>query len=121
MLPGSVKELEGFAFSDAESLEKINLEDTQIEIVRQGTFLYCGKMTEIHLPDTVKKILEYAIPKNVVDIYIADNTEGGWFSDNIIHDNDGTKIRIHMKQGSVSDQYYAKTLSESTKFEVVHD
>lgn len=47
--------------------------------------------------------------------------EGGWFSDNIIHDNDGTKIRIHMKQGSVSDQYYAKTLSESTKFEVVHD
>lgn len=34
VLPSSVKELEGFAFSDAESLEKINLEDTQIEIVR---------------------------------------------------------------------------------------
>lgn len=31
------------------------------------------------------------------------------------------EVRIHMKQGSVSDQYYAKTLSESTKFEVVHD
>lgn len=121
VLPGSVKEVEGFAFSDAESLEKINLEDTQIEIMKKGTFLDCEKMTEIHLPDTVKKILEYAIPRNVVDIYIADNTEGGWFSDNIIHDNDGTKIRIHMKQGSVSDQYYAKTLSESTKFEVVHD
>lgn len=121
VLPGSVKEVEGFAFSDAESLEKINLEDTQIEIMQKGTFLDCEKMTEIHLPDTVKKILEYAIPRNVVDIYIADNTEGGWFSDNIIHDNDGTKIRIHMKQGSVSDQYYAKTLSESTKFEVVHD
>lgn len=58
-------------------LEKINLEDTQIEIMKKGTFLDCEKMTEIHLPDTVKKILEYAIPRNVVDIYIADNTEGG--------------------------------------------
>lgn len=77
VLPGSVKEVEGFAFSDAESLEKINLEDTQIEIMKKGTFLDCEKMTEIHLPDTVKKILEYAIPRNVVDIYIADNTEGG--------------------------------------------
>lgn len=121
VLPGSVKEVEGSAFSNAESLEKINLEDTQIEIMRNGTFLDCEKMTEIHLPDTVKKILEYAIPRNVVDIYIADNTEGGWFTDDMIHDNEGTKIRIHMKQGSVSDQYYARTLSESTKFEVVHD
>ena len=121
VLPGSVKKVEGSAFFCTESLEKINLEDTKIERLSQGTFAGCKKIKEIHLPDTLKKIGEYALPKNVEDIYIADNTKGGWFTDDMIRKNESTKIRIHMKKDSESDKYYAKSLKDNPKYEVVHD
>ena len=53
VLPSSVKKLGSSAFDGAESLEKADLSDTEIETLEVSTFEACSSLREVKLPKTL--------------------------------------------------------------------
>ncbi|MGP1414206.1 MAG: leucine-rich repeat protein [Bacillales bacterium] len=60
VLPNTVKYIDKEAFDLDRNLEKINLEDTKVEVIDDYAFRFCDKMETINFPSTLKSINESA-------------------------------------------------------------
>ena len=60
-LPGSLKMIGDYAFSDCSQLSEITFDpETELEEIKKRAFSYCASLTEISLPGSLKMVGDYA-------------------------------------------------------------
>lgn len=119
--PSTLKKISDYSISSCNSIEKVDLSNTETEYIGSYAFQDCNSLKEIYLPKTIKEIGQYAFPKSVTDIYVPEEAELITFAeDNVLLANE-TAVRIHVKEGSWADNNFDNWFNKDPKYTKVYD
>lgn len=105
VLPSSLTEISAYCINNCNSLENINLEDTNVSTIGEYAFQHCDSLKEVRLPSSIKEIGEFAFPSSIEDVYIPKDAELSKYNYNNFPNTDGT-VNIHLYKDSWTDKNF---------------
>lgn len=108
VLPSSLTEISAYCINNCNSLENINLEDTNVSTIGEYAFKHCDSLKEVRLPSSIE------------DVYIPKDAELSKYNYNNFPNTDGT-VNIHLYKDSWTDKNFDEWFNGSPNIVRVYE